>query len=393
MAKRKSTSDTTRAATTAPTPATGEATGHTMTRTITAPSVNMQDIADRCGVSLITVSRTLRKDPRVKEATAQRIMRVAHELGYDPAFHQAARRMAMRRHGLETINHVIGVFLAGDALKNNYFAEIFHGILSQATSQGFALLTADLQHNQQSSELLPIYTRGEVDGFIFQGWTYSDIQPYLTQLGATASSPSPTLVALLAPVDGCSAVLTDDRAGAYAATRHLLALGHRHILHFWDDKRLSFSHFVRERAAGIRQAYLEQGLDADQFVRATATTGMIPLGHRIVKPLTEALEQYPEVTAVLLPSDYFAAQAREVLEQRGLRIPEDISLIGFDDTDPLLDGYGHNILTTVHLPLEDVGRQTAQLLIDHVLGKEPVERQIVLPSSLTIRSSTAPPKR
>ncbi len=132
------------------------------------------------------------------------------------------------------------------------------------------------------------------------------------------------------------------------------------------------------------------GLDPEHYVRKSFTTGVIPLAQRVVKPLSEALDRYPEISAVLVPGDYFVAQVREVLEYRGLRIPEDISLIGFDDTDPLLDGTGHNILTTIHLPLEDVGRQAAQLLIDHILGQGTGERQIMLPASLTVRASTAP---
>jgi DNA-binding LacI/PurR family transcriptional regulator len=349
-------------------------------------AVTMQDIADRCGVSLITVSRALRGDPRVKGDTARRVHEAAETLGYDPALHHAARRLALRKHGLRAVNHVIAAFFHGQFIYANYFLHMFQGIMNGATAQGFALLTAD----HKMPELLPFYSRGDVDGFIICGWCHDNMEPLLSQLRRSAQGYQFPVVALLAPAPGCAAVLTDDRGGAYQATAHLLDLGHRHLLHFWSTAAGINSYFNEERRAGCRQACLDRGLDPDRCLHETITSGAVPLHERVVAPLTAALDRHPEITGVLLPNDSFAGQAREVLRARGLRIPEDISLIGFDDTDPLHDENGRNILTSVRLPLEAVGRQAADHLIHQVMGGTLDESALVLPTELVVRASTAP---
>ncbi|MHB9130042.1 MAG: LacI family DNA-binding transcriptional regulator [Armatimonadota bacterium] len=364
-----------------------------------AHAVTMQDIADRCRVSLITVSRALRQDPRVKAETSRAILDMAEELGYDPAVHLAARRLALRKHGLDVVNHVITILLSGESLQSGYFNYMFRGVLSASTAQGFALLTADVLSEAGEEAPLPIYTRGEVDGFIILGWTFHKLAAFFSHLDRISHGRRFPVVTLLEQQPNCSAVLVDDRGGAYAATDHLLELGHRHILHFWGpdpllaNSSLPVSKIGLDRADGCRQACLDRNLDPDHTLRVSFTSGRIPLSQRVVAQLNEMLDQHPEITAILLPNDYFINQVRDVLQYRGLRIPDDMSVVGYDDVEPYNNEQGHNILTSVAVPLEEVGRQAAKLLVDHVTGQQKDITCITLPTELKVRGTTAPPRR
>lgn len=353
-------------------------------------AVTMQDIADRCGVSLITVSRALRSDPRVRPDTTARVREAADALGYDPACHHAARRLALRKHGIHVINHIFALFIQGNFARANYFVNIFRGALEMATSQGFALLTAD----PAMSEPLPIYTRGDVDGFLVLGWVFETNPDLLARFARTPQGHQCPVVSMLTPVPRCSNVLTDDRGGAYAATAHLLELGHRHVIHFWPViPEMGSIYLHDERRGGCRQAYLDRGLDPDRLLLAERLDYANPYPGRMSATLPGLLRRHPQTTAILLPNDGYAMQAREALRVLGYRVPEDISIIGFDDAEALPDATGCNILTTVRVPMEEVGRAAAELLAKLVTqpGQEPVT--LTMPTEFIARATTAPPRR
>lgn len=110
-------------------------------------------------------------------------------------------------------------------------------------------------------------------------------------------------------------------------------------------------------------------------------------------PLATTLQAHPEITAFLAPNDASAHLAYDLFSRLGLRVPDDISLVGFDDTEPLYNAEGDNILTTVRLPLEELGRESARLLIARITRSEPEQREIMLPTELVIRGTTTPPSR
>ncbi len=353
-------------------------------------AATMQDIADRCGVSLITVSRALRDDPRVRPETAGRIRETAAALGYDPACHHAARRLALRKHGIHVINHIFATFMPGDFARANYFLNLFRGVLAMATSRGFALLTADPAMTQP----LPIYTRGDVDGFIAVGWDAYQQHVPLARLAPALRGRRCPIVVMLVPVEGCSRVLTDDFGGAYAATAHLLALGHRRVLHFWPEiPEMGPIYLHDQRRAGCRQAYRDHGLNPDDGLYGLRMDHLLPLEQRMPDALRRAWAAHPGITAILLPNDGYASLAREALRALGLRVPEDISIVGFDDAEPLPDAAGRNLLTTVRVPLEAVGRAAAEMLARHVTEQRDELEAVTLPTELVVRGTTAPPRR
>lgn len=373
-----------------------------------ARATTMRDIAVQCGVSIWTVSLALRHDPRVSAATAERVLAAANTLGYDPAIHQAARRLVSKRLGQPVLNNVIGLLLPPHFQTANYFAFTSLGVLDVLATAGYAVLTtyAHLPTQPTTPNFPPIYTRGEVDGVISMGYFLGD--PLIQRLRANPGFANRPMVSLILPRDGCSSVMTDDRAGAYAATTHLLELGHRHILHSYDPAQVPL---MTERLAGAQQAMRDAGFDPERNLHYTDKLffGNLNPPHHLRLPdltsddqldvvarhhlesLVAYLKAHPEVTAILAYNDPTARRIWYMLQQRGLRVPEDISLIGFDDTDAIPDEYGRNVLTTVRLPLELVGQEGARLIIRRLTGEAEEQTHLVLPTELVIRSSTAPP--
>ena len=107
--------------------------------------------------------------------------------------------------------------------------------------------------------------------------------------------------------------------------------------------------------------------------------------------LASYLREHPEITAVLAMNDASALRAWALLEREGIRVPRDVSIVGFDDTDPKLDADGRNLLTTVRLPLEELGREAARQLVGAITGRTKREEPVILPTELVVRGSTAVP--
>jgi len=371
--------------------------------------ITMRDIAIHCGVSIWTVSLALRHDPRVAERTTALVLAAAAELGYDPAVHQAARRLVSRRLGTEVANNVIGLLLPPHFQAANYYAYTSLGVLDQLASEGYGVINSYLPIEQ--SETMPrmpsIYSRGEVDGAIGGGYLFNEQAMQLLR-GNPGFGTRP-VVSLLMRVQGCSVILANDRQGGYLATRHLLEIGHRHILHYYLP---TWAPMLAERLAGACQAMREAGLDPERYLHMADEYFfgfLVPPQHlrlpdlssdsdedkairKSLDLLVARLREHPEITAILAPNDPTARRLWYTLPYYGIRVPEDLSLIGFDDTDGVPDMCGRNLLTTVRLPLEQVGQEAARLMIHHLASKSKTPEEIVLPTELVVRSSTAPPR-
>ena len=351
-----------------------------------AQTITLQDIASRCGVAKITVSYALRGETsHVSPATRERILAAANELGYNPAAHHMARRLALRKGGgARAINHVVALFFPTVLAKGEYFGGLFNGIYQALIADRFALLACDinLQQTDPVEELPLAFDRGDVDGAILY---CTHTGEWLTRLRAKAHFKDRPLVTLFSPYPGCSAVLTDDRGGAYAAASHLLNLGHRYLAHYYQGG----TYLDDERLAGCRQAYRDQGLDPAQYLRYLRFREYRNLEAQ--EELIAQLRAHPKVTAIMARHDFAALYTYEALARHDFRVPQEYSLIGFDDTDRLPDAHGQNQLTTIRLPLADVGAQAARLMIEQIHGRAPIGNLPALPTKLILRGSTAPP--
>jgi LacI family transcriptional regulator len=341
--------------------------------------VTLQDIADRCGVSLITASRALRNDRRnVSQQNIERISAVAREMGYDASSHHDARRMSLRKHGVRVQSHIVALFMPNLFMEYLYHASLFRGVSSVLLQERYGTLLLDIKQTMEDADLPLVFARGDIDGLItLVKSDEKEMISFVRRVATLHGAPPLPTVNLIEPMEGASVVLADDQGGAYAAARHLLALGHRSIVICTHE---NYPH--QQRLLGYRQAYREAGLPEKEL-------HVLPWDSQ-PNELLAVLRQYPTITAVQASNDVEAQLIARTLAAQGYRVPEDISLIGYDDTDPLPNGH-ENILTSVHLPLIEIGLEGARLLLRHITDHDFQPTTVVLPTTLMVRKSTAPP--
>lgn len=372
---------------------------------ITRPSnISIKDIARHCQVSTSTVSLALRHDSRVSPAMTERILTAAGQLGYRP--NATARRLVMTRYYDTVINRLAAISLPLGFYGMRFFSDLFTGVLQEFDARGFALLTLthlgiDAPIEEQTIAFRNL-VRHEVDGLIV--FSPSTRQDHLTELRAHHSFGDRVIVSLLGALPGCSSVSVDDEMGAYLSMHHLIALGHQHVLcfiHPSDDPH------TLARKAGWRRALREAGYCPDEclhyrtllpewgkpraFTLFHADTPVSVNEQRVNQIFLEDLQAHPQITAICAVNDACAGHAWQALLHAGLRVPQDYSIIGFDDTDAVYNELGENVLTTLRVPLTEIGQQAASLLVRRVKGELVADTDIILPVELIIRNSTAPP--
>lgn len=374
---------------------------------MTKKHVTMKDIAERCGVTHVTVSLALHGNPHISKATTKKIHTVAKEMGYDPSFQVSARRLALSRHGKSITNNVLGCVFPVDSMKSEYFTAIFYGINVAAQQHDVSLLLS-YYHPESSVHqhpISPVISRGEVDGLIVMQ-TRTDLMPMITAVRAMPEYGSRPILSLMQTLPGCTPILTDDYTGAYQATCHLLDLGHRYLVQFTVSQE---NENLQHRLQGIRTALCERGLTLKEhllffeipYTWLTNTTilpdftgGTLATHERIrtQNALLAFLDAHPQISAILTLNDASALRTWQTLKNAGHQVPAEYSIVGFDDT------HGHAVdtsnpqLTTVRLPLFDVGYQAAMRLITPPTDLHDT-LSITLPTELMVRESTGPTAR
>jgi LacI family transcriptional regulator len=320
-------------------------------------------------VSTATVSRALTQPEKVKAATAARIRQTVQALGY--VAHGAARALASRR------THTIGAVIP--TLDNAIFANTVHALQRTLDDAGFTLLIASHEFDAEVEARVTraLIERG-VDGLVLLGTTHhASVQrmmdahqiPYVLTWALDASGRHPC-------------VGFDNRAAAVSIANHLLDLGHREFAVISGVTR--GNERAAERLEGVRQALAARGL------------ALAP-GRVVEKPYTltagreglhEVLRDSPRPTAVVCGNDVLAIGALAECQARGLAVPRDVSVSGFDDLE--MAAVVTPALTTVHFPTADLGTLAGQHLLARLAGK-PVETRTEVPVELIVRASTAPP--
>jgi LacI family transcriptional regulator len=349
-------------------------------------NVTLQDIADRCQVSRATVSRALRNDLRnISQAVIDQITAVANEMGYDPSLHHSARRLALSWRGRPVLNRIVALFIPPVFIDDLYYSQQFKGVLDVLSAEGFGMLTM-YEHPSTLDTLLPIFSRGDVDGVISISiyGRFTDLQQQLRNDINFGQRP---MIILMLPPDDSFSVMPDDFLGGQIAAGHMLDLGHQHILYF-NFTGYAYAH--HQRKEGFKAACRDRNVDFDNvFSSILWDFDKIEWS---TDNLTRTLSANKNLTAIIAPNDNSANYIYNALKSANISVPEDVSLIGYDDVVAVKTLTNDNILTTIHVPLIDIGRAAAKLMIKQLTNQEKEDSDtIVLPVELIIRSSTAPP--
>jgi DNA-binding LacI/PurR family transcriptional regulator len=324
------------------------------------------DVARRAGVSKSLVSLVMRGSPSVSDERRDAVLRAADELRYRP--NAVARSLVRMR------TYVIGVMLSD--LHNPYFTEVVDGIEEAAAgAQYHALFNTGGRTAAGESVAIETLLQLRTDGLILAG----AVLPGPEILGAAATAPI-VLVARASRWPSVDSVTNDDRVGARLAIDHLVSLGHRAIAHVDGGRGAG--------AAARRSGYLE-AMRRHRLRRAVRVAAGAYTEEGGASGVSRLLREGERPTAVFVANDLAAIGAMHALEERGLRVPEDISLIGYDNTS--LAALGHISLTTIDQPRREIGATAVRLLLERLDGGRAHGRHVVVPPALVVRGTTAPP--
>jgi DNA-binding LacI/PurR family transcriptional regulator len=324
--------------------------------------VTSVDVAERAGVSQSTVSLVFsgKGKGRVSAATAQRVRDCARELGYRPNVAAQALRLGASR--------VVGLIVPD--ITNPFFGLVLRGAQRSAREAGYTVALVDTASDFTWEQSFEALRAGPVDGYLLFEVA---VPPGL--------GPEQPVVLMESEKRGRTSVRFDVEAGARAAFDHLVALGHRRIGYL---RSAYAAPTFQARDAARRAVFAGAGIDPDAQAEATSSF-TVDLAREAARPVLDA-EVRP--TAVFCDDDVLAAGLYLAARERGLRIPEDLSVVGFDDLDisRVLDP----VLTTVGLDAELLGATAFELLEARIGGRRRA-RRVVLPVELLVRGSTGPP--
>ncbi|MBD9494140.1 LacI family DNA-binding transcriptional regulator [Ensifer sp. ENS01] len=333
----------------------------------------IKDIAERAGVSVATVSRALSGSSLVTDETRQRINALARELNYRP--NVSARNLRTRRS--------MSVLLVVRDVGNPFYLEILKGVEATAREAGYAVLMGNTENDpDREVEYFNMLRDGHADGMILMTGKLPPPEP-----GESADlSHLPVVIALeMIEGSGFPHVQIDNVAAAEAAVDHLIALGHRRIAHIAGPLP---EVMALRRRDGYRAAMKAAGLAVPEGYEVRGDY-LLESGEACASDLF-ALPEPP--TAIFAANDEMAYGAIHALRRLGREVPGDVSVVGFDDL--YLSKAFYPPLTTVSQPRADIGRTAMSQLLNVLSdGDVAAEPAIVLPTTLNIRGSTAPPRK
>jgi LacI family transcriptional regulator len=337
-------------------------------RGLVAP-VTIRDVAEYAGVGVGTVSRVLNENPSVSDATRRKVLAAIEALNYTP--NPIARRLSLRK--------TLAIAVIVPFFTRPAFTERLRGVEYALAESEYDLILFNVETTTKRNAYFQDVPRRER----FDGLLIVSLSPRNGEVEHFLQAGVPTVL-VDARHPGMNRVVIDDVAGGRLATQHLIELGHRKIGFVSDYLENPFNFISsRDRYEGYRQALTEAGISLRAEYHRQGQHGR----ERARQMASDLLALPDPPTAIFAASDTQAFGVLEAAENTGLRVPEDVSVIGYDDIE--IAEYLH--LTTIRQPLFILGAKGVELLLDAIANPPPVPRRVLLPVELVIRGTTAPP--
>ena len=326
----------------------------------------MDDVAREAGVSRALVSLVMRGAPNVSDARREAVTEAAKLLGYRPNLH--ARSLAEQRTG------TIGVLI--NDLHNPFFSDVVDGLEAEADTHGLRVLILNGGRDpDREARAIETYLQFQVEALILIGSRLDD-----DNLIEAAKTVPVAIVAAGWDHSGIDTITTDDEKGAALAVDHLVSLGHRRIVHLdgaanisAEPRRTGYVHAMQRH--GLEPVVVLAGDDEDDAAGA----------------IDRVFDTAPLPTAIFAFNDLVAAGALDSIEDKGLRVPEDISVVGYDNT--FIASLNHLALTTVNQPRRQMGRMAVTAMTERIAGtRSETVRHRLDPELVARQTSAAPPE-
>ncbi|MFB9750101.1 LacI family DNA-binding transcriptional regulator [Paenibacillus hodogayensis] len=330
------------------------------------------DVAREAGVSIATVSQVINGKGKISEERRQEIMQIMERLSYQPSV------IASALTGKKT--YTLGLLIPD--ISNPFFAEVARSVEDQGNQHGYSLIICSTDNKDERVErYLSLLQQKSVDGIIIgTGVENKEILNPLME----SSIPTILIARDMAGLD-LQTVLVDDFAGGTMAAQHLLELGHQALAVLAEDPKVSSS---RERIRGFKETLVGSGIDLPGHWVQTCKDDLVKEGKLKAKAL---LQQTQRPTALFCCNDLLAIGALQAAKELGVKVPRDLSIVGFDNT--ILATVTDPPLTSVSQPTESMGKLAVDLIIEQLKTKVGSTPRRVLSPELCIRGSSAKPQQ
>ncbi len=325
------------------------------------------DVAKLAGVSDMTVHRVLSNHPYVRESTRRKVLEACSALNYRPNLLASSLRTKK--------SYALGLIVA--PLKVTYFARLVDSVEVAASDFSYHTIVVQLQKGssaKKQKEELEFLLQRQIDGLIVATVVDPEVSEYLL-------SESIPVISTEDPIKGFSWIGSADLQGAYEAVSHLIRLGHKKIAHLAGNYPLSYT--SKQRLEGYKHALTDAGIDFSQelivhegWTQEDGYSGVLKL-----------LDNGIKFSAIFAANDYVAVGAMLALYEKGIKIPDDVSIIGFAGDS--LGQWSIPPLSTVYQPIEEVGREAVELILKQCNSGRKKQVKISYPTKLILRSSCA----
>jgi len=332
--------------------------------------LTIKDVAKKAKVSTATVSLVMQKNKRISPVTQQRVLRVVEKLNYRPS--RIARGLVLQR------SHNIGFVLSDDHFLRTepFYTHIFLGSEFEARDQEYYILLHTIPRNFDKCKHTPLFIQEHnVDGVIIAGKVPQEIISCIEQNNLPI-----VFVDYCPPKGEYSAVLIDNFKGGMEATNYLLDHGHQKIAFIGGDLQHPS---IQGRFQGYKQTMEQKGVTFNpKYVITSEADTTRETGYHAARSV---LSHQSQVTAIFSCNDAMAIGAMQYIRDQGLRVPQDMSIIGFDDVDAAV--YTNPPLTTIHVPKEELGIEAMRLMVELLKKRIKSTKKVLVPVEIIKRES------